>query len=197
MKNLKSRLIFTMFDALYTKGYYASNLKEILEDANTSKGGMYHHFDSKKALTIAAIDLVLTEYINRVWVKPLSESENPLQTLYETINMLSCADIYDDYPVDFKYGCPINNLVQELSAADAEIAQRLDGVLNLWEESIVKTLTRVRKNLRIDVSVHESASFIIASIEGCYSYAKLHQSKASFDKLSLQVIEYIKSLVRN
>ena len=52
-----------MFEAIYTKGYHASNLNEILKNVNISKGGLYHHFISKKELTLASIEEVLGDAI--------------------------------------------------------------------------------------------------------------------------------------
>jgi len=64
MRNdLRQKLIYAMFEAIYTKGYHASNLNEILKNVNISKGGLYHHFISKKELTLASIEEVLGDAI--------------------------------------------------------------------------------------------------------------------------------------
>lgn len=196
MQNLRQKLIETMFVALYTKGYHALNLNQLLADAGTSKGGMYHHFTSKKALALESIETVLGAYIERVWIIPLKQSENPLQKLYDLIKALSSAPIGKSIALDFHYGCPINNFIQELSAIDEDFSLLLRKLIENWKNSIMKSLMRVRKNLRIDVDIEHSSAFIIASIEGAFSYAKVYNSKDEFDILMQQLIEYVKSLVR-
>ncbi len=196
MKDIRQNLIDTMFESLYKEGYNGCNLNAILKRAGTSKGGMYHHFDSKQNLAVTAIEEVLGEYVYNYWEKPLSESENPLQTLYELITALADPDTINGMGLDFHYGCPLNNLIQELSAMDEAFASVLKGIFTRWEQSVAQALMRVRKNLRIDVQIEHAASFIIASIEGCFSYAKVYNSEDDFKHLMEQLIAFIKSLLR-
>lgn len=196
MQNLRQKLLITMFESLYHQGYHALNLNAVLKEAGTSKGGMYHYFPSKKALALESIETVLGSYIQNVWVTPLQKSENPLQTLYDTIRRLSQMPLVDNIYLEFHYGCPINNLIQELSAQDEAFSTLLRALYDRWKESIIKALMRIKKELRIDVDIEHSAAFIVASIEGAFSYAKVYDSKEDFDLLMQQLVEFIKSLVR-
>jgi len=196
MKDIRTNLIKYMFEALYTEGYHACNLNAILQKAGTSKGGMYHHFDSKQALAIEAIDEVIGHYVKHYWEDTLEQSENSLQTLYENIRNLSKETTLEHFGIRFEYGCPLNNLIQELSASDEVFSQVLQTLFKRWETAIVKALTRVKKDLRIDVEIVHAASFIIASIEGSFSYAKVYNSKDAFGYLMDQLIAFIKSLLR-
>ncbi len=196
MKDIRHDLILTMFKTLYQEGYHASNLNAILKNAGTSKGGMYHHFDSKQSLAIAATNEVLGSFIASYWETPIESSENALQTLFDRIFKLSEAMITADVQIDFRYGCPINNLVQELSAIDTKFATLLLALFKRWEDAIVKALTVNRKLLRIDIDVQKVAAFIVASIEGSFSYAKIHHSKEAFDASMNQIVLYIQSLLR-
>ena len=196
MKNIRQDLIFTMFETLYTEGYHASNLNDILKRAGTSKGGMYHHFDSKQSLAIASIEDVLGEFIHKYWEEPINGSENGIQTLLDLIHNLAHENINDDLDFDFQYGCPMNNLIQELSARDELFADALRELFDRWERAIVKALSRSRKLLRIDIDINHAAAFIIASIEGSFTYAKIHQSKEAFIASMNQLALYTTSLLR-
>jgi len=196
MKNIRQDLIFTMFETLYTEGYHACNLNAVLKKAGTSKGGMYHHFDSKQTLAIASIEDVLGEFIEKYWENPIASSENGIQTLLDLVNNLAHENINDDIGFSFQYGCPMNNLIQELSANDNLFADTLRELFNRWERAIVKALTSSRKLLRIDINLDHVAAFIIASIEGSFTYAKIHHSKDAFIACMNQLILYITSLLR-
>jgi TetR/AcrR family transcriptional regulator, transcriptional repressor for nem operon len=196
MKNIRDDLINTMFKTLYTQGYHASNLNAILKEAGTSKGGMYHLFSSKQELAIVSIEKVIGDFIHTFWEEPIQNSENTLQTLLDLIMNLSNADIIDGMRIDYRYGCPMNNMIQELSAVDDAFSTTLRELFNRWEQSINLALTTNKKLLRIDIDVNHASAFIIAAIEGSYTYAKIHQSKDSFEHAMNQVILYIKSLLR-
>jgi TetR/AcrR family transcriptional repressor of nem operon len=56
MKTLKDNLLDIAYEEFYTNGYSATGLNKILEKANVAKGGLYHHFNSKKDLLIAIIN---------------------------------------------------------------------------------------------------------------------------------------------
>ncbi|MDH5465505.1 MAG: TetR/AcrR family transcriptional regulator, partial [Thiovulaceae bacterium] len=156
-KTLREKLIDEMFKALYYEGYHACNLNKILELAGTSKGGMYHHFDSKKTLALEALDVVLSEYIHSYWEKPLETSENPLQTLFERIDHLADARLFLAQGIDFKHGSPLNTMIQELAANDRDFAQLFQKLLKRWEAVIVLTFTKARKLMRIDINIEEAA----------------------------------------
>lgn len=196
MKNIRQDLIFTMFETLYTEGYHASNLNDILKRAGTSKGGMYHHFDSKQSLALASIEDILGEFIHKYWEEPIHESENGIQTLLDLIHNLVDENINHDLDINFHYGCPMNNLIQELSAHDERFADLLRELFDRWERAIVQALSRSRKFLRIDIDINHAAAFIIASIEGSFTYAKIHKSKEAFVSSMNQLSFYITSLLR-
>lgn len=196
MKNIRDDLINTMFYTLYTQGYHACNLNAVLKQAGTSKGGMYHHFKSKQELAIASIEKVWGDFIFTYWEEPINKSENTLQTLLDLIMNLPHAAVINGKGIDFRYGCPMNNLIQELSAINTSFAEILRVLLNRWEQAIHKALTANKKLLLIDIDVNHASAFIIACIEGSYSYAKIHHSKEAFENSMSQVLLYIKSLLR-
>lgn len=196
MINVREQLIITMYEALYKEGYFASNLNAILKKAGTSKGGMYHHFDSKQSLAIAAIEEVLGSFVRDYWEEPIAQTGNSLQTLFDLILRLSNQSLMLEKGIDLKYGSPFSNLIGELAVMDEKIASVLQELFLRWEKSIIKVLLLNKKLLRIDIDINHAAAFILASIEGSYSYAKIHQSDEAFTASMNQLILYIKSLLR-
>ena len=54
--NSKQHLVDSMKHLLWQQGYDATSPNMVLEDSKLGKGSFYHHFRSKKALAIAAMD---------------------------------------------------------------------------------------------------------------------------------------------
>ena len=55
----RKALLGAAFNEIYHRGYQAASIDEILKNAGVTKGALYHHFESKKALGLAVIDEVL------------------------------------------------------------------------------------------------------------------------------------------
>lgn len=54
--NTKEKILKTALKVFSEKGYYATNVDEIVEKSETSKGGFYFHFPSKKELFLTLVD---------------------------------------------------------------------------------------------------------------------------------------------
>jgi len=197
MKNdLREKLINAMFEAIYTKGYHASNLNEILKNAEISKGGLYHHFASKKELTIAAIEEVLGNAIFELWEKPLEVEENYIKNIVACIRNFSHMSENETTPFNVKFGCPLNNMIQELSVIDDDFAVALQNVHKRWHEVLQRALENAKDSdeCRSNFNAADVSLFIIASIEGAISSAKVFQDISYYNRSSQELIAYIKGL---
>jgi len=197
MKNdLRQKLIHAMFEAIYTKGYHASNLNEILKNAGISKGGLYHHFASKKELTIASIEEVLGNAIAELWENPLEVEKDYLKTLISCIRGFSTLAEDATTPFNVKFGCPLNNMIQELSFIDADFAAALQKVYSRWHEVLQKALENAKNadECKTNFNTADVSLFIISSIEGSISSAKVFQDISYYNRASQELIAYIKGL---
>lgn len=53
----REQILLTAESLFYTKGYEQTTVQDILDKLNLSKGGFYHHFDSKLSLLEAICDM--------------------------------------------------------------------------------------------------------------------------------------------
>ncbi|MDF1881828.1 TetR/AcrR family transcriptional regulator [Sulfurimonas sp. MAG313] len=194
--DLREKLINAMFEAIYTKGYHASNLNDILKNAGISKGGLYHHFTSKKELSIAAIEEVLGKAISELWEKPLDVKENYIKNIVACIRSFSHLNEDENTSFDVKFGCPLNNMIQELSVIDDDFASALQNIHIKWHEVLQKALENAKDSdeCRSNFNAPDVALFIIASIEGAISSAKVFQNISYYNRSSQELIAYIKGL---
>ena len=192
----RDKIIKTAFLEVYRNGYSATGINSILDKTGLTKGALYHHFKSKKELVIASINEVLDSFIDAFWLIPLMETEDPIETLIQQINYVNNPEMKKKFYFEFKYGCPLNNLVQELSPLDSDFAVCLKNLYQKWQSGIENALIRGIKMNKIKSSIHpaEMSIFIVASIEGCIMTAKVENSRKRYSSCIIPLIEYLKSL---
>src|SRR5215831_7333909 len=57
----RERLLAAGRELFGSRGYDATSIEAVLDLAGVTRGGLYHHFDSKKALFDAVLDEVVAE----------------------------------------------------------------------------------------------------------------------------------------
>ncbi len=194
-KDLKERLIQTMFESLYHEGYSASNLNALLKKAGTSKGGLYHHYGSKKELALETIEIVLGAFIEEFWKPALEHKENPIDAIEELLGALPGANITEKAVFDFQYGCPLNNLIQEMSGLDEDFSRVLNTLFERWTDHIALALEDAVKRgvLQEALDVKVVSEFITASIEGCLSMAKVRRCEESYKRCTRSLIGFLRT----
>lgn len=188
----RAQLLEAAFREVYERGFQAASLSEILRDTGFTKGALYHHFSCKRALGLAVVEEVVRAHLEARVFRPLEEAERPIPTLLK---------IWDDkvqYLDDdaIKHGCPLNNLIQEMSPVDAEFRVRLAAILARWQDVLRDTLRRgqCQQDIRADIDCDATALFILAAWEGCWGIAKNQQSAPAFRQCLAQLKDYVHGL---
>lgn len=166
----RRRLLQATFELTYRNGFQATALDAVLARARITKGALYHHFSNKNALGHAMIDEVLRRWIQRQWIEPLVDADDPVAALVEL------ASWGERQATDerLSLGCPLNNLIQEMAPRDERMRELLESVLDEWRRAIAACLERGQARGVVDTRVdpEEAAWFVVASWEGSVSLAK-------------------------
>jgi TetR/AcrR family transcriptional regulator, transcriptional repressor for nem operon len=166
----RERLLQAAFREVYRYGFQSAGIDTILAATNVTKGALYYHFENKEALGYAIIEEVVAELTRDRWLRPLqrSKDENPIDALISTVQAIP------HRPRDVKGGCPLVNLAQEMSHLDEQFRKRLERIFHAWQEGIAMTLRRGQSQgtVRRDLVSEETASFLIAMVEGYEVLAK-------------------------
>ncbi len=189
----RDKILLSAFCEIHRQGFQAASIANILQDTGLTKGALYHHFPTKQALGLAVIDEVIKERLDSLIFKRLRESDTPVETLLDVI-----ATIHKKVPSDFvMLGCPLNNLMQEMSALDELFQQQLGGVLGIWQKTVEDALKRGQKQgqIRADVDYKAAALFVVSAWEGCIGIAKNMQSPRAFESCMKQLHGYVQSLM--
>jgi AcrR family transcriptional regulator len=186
----RERLLQAAFQEIYKSGFRGTDLETILNTAGVTKGALYHHFDSKEALGYALVDELIRGVMRDKWFRPLQNAANPIDALVGVVQSTSLK------PEHVRCGCPLNNLAQEMSPLDEGFRKRLAKIFSEWHDGVAAALREGQKRgvVRSDVDPDETATFLIAANEGCWSLAKNSQDVRVLRSGIRSMIRYLESL---
>jgi TetR/AcrR family transcriptional repressor of nem operon len=185
------------FYEIFTRGFQGVSVDDIVKKTSMTKGAFYHHFPTKLDLGYALVDDVIKPMILERWIEPLAEYDNPLEGILIQMQQL----MRDVEPELLKFGCPLNNLVQEMTPLDRGFKKRLQSALTLWVDEMDKHLKRAQANgvIKRSIDTREVAYFVVMAHEGFYGMMKGLGPQDAFSALynSIQVFFEAISVSRN
>jgi AcrR family transcriptional regulator len=188
----RAELLAAAFQEILYAGFQAASLSQILQQCRVTKGALYHHFSHKKALGLAVLDEIIRPEIERMWMQPVINSDDPLVALHGILQA-NKAMITDEF---IKHGCPLNNLAQEMSSVDNDFRVRIDALYADWRQCWVQALRQGQQDrkVRSDINVEHAVTFIIAALEGCIGMAKNARSREVLFSCAAGLMAYLDTL---
>lgn len=188
----RQTLLQAAFSEIYHKGYQAASLTQILADTGLTKGALYHYFPDKKSLGLAVVEEKIRPFMTAMMFEPLAQTQHPLATLQS----LLVAKSKDNDPQIVALGCPLNNLMQEMSPIDETFRQQLNNIFQDWVTVVRQALLRGKKSgeVKNNVDAAQTAFFIVSALEGCVGMSKNTQSIAAFRGCLAQLGLYLDTL---
>lgn len=187
----RQKLLECAFDEIYRSGFRAASLDAILESSGVTKGALYHHFASKLELGYAVVDEMVRPYIEQNW-RPVVEAADPIDGAIALCHELT--RVRSDQTLEC--GCPLNNLINEMSPIDEGFRERLQSILDDWRDGIIRSLSAGQKRgfVRSDAEPAAAAAFLIGAAEGLVGLAKAKQSREFLDAGVRGLIDYLEHL---
>lgn len=187
----RQRLLECAFEEIHRSGFRAASLEAILEASGVTKGALYHHFGSKRELGYAVVDEVVRPWVEQNW-RPVLDADDCIGAAVALCRQL----VRQRSATALECGCPLNNLINEMSPVDEGFRKRLQAILDDWREGIAQTLRRDqgRGLVRKDVEPAAAAAFIVSSIEGCVGLAKAKQSREFLEAGMRGLVDYLEHL---
>ncbi len=188
----RTRLLTAAMAEIHSHGFQAASIAKILADTGLTKGALYHHFPDKKALGLAVIEEVIRPAFAAEFFAPLRNAAQPVAAMRAFL--LHKRETMSEAEV--RLGCPINNLMQEMSPLDVDFRVALNRLVQEWRETVQEALERARKlkEARAEIDPEQAALFIVASVWGCIGVAKNLQSLDSFRACLSQLAGYLDTL---
>lgn len=166
------------FGLIYTKGYQAASLDDILATTEVTKGAFYYHFKNKDEMGLAIIEEVLKPAVTENYIKPMQQPADPLKLIYRMMHSL----LMENEFLKVEYGCPAANLTQEMAPWNAAFSKALDELTGKWNDALVKSIERGKKEGFVDkkVNAKQVALFVMSGYWGIRNFGKLSGSREAY-----------------
>jgi len=186
-------LLDSAFDEMYLHGFRAAGIEVILAASGVSKGALYHHFGNKQGLGYAVVEERVKPLVRERYLNPFRQSDDPPEALREMGRRMEDELLKTGI---LKRGCPLNNLVQEMSGVDEGFRDRLATVLQEWRDTIADGLRRGQASGTVnrESDPDDASTFIVAALMGAVGFAKNAQEVLPFDACRRVLDTYIETL---
>lgn len=191
--NLKERIIHESLKLFSLKGFCSTSINDILEAANTSKGGFYNHFASKEDLFFQVLDEA-----QRIWrektLSGLDEIESPVGKTRRLLE--NYRDRYLNDTENFPGGCIFITFSVELDDQRPHLSKEVSKGFMGLKAMLKRLLDEGREEGELSKNVDTSAitEMLFAGMLGASVIYGLDKSTASLDRSINTLINYLEEL---
>ena len=175
----KADLIRSGLEQLTENGFASSGVDQILKKVGVPKGSFYHYFASKEAFGQAVIDNYAKYFANKLDTCLLDKNYPPLTRINNFVEGAKIGMIRHD----FKRGCLVGNLGQEVDLLPESFRQQLIDIFHAWQYRIEICLQEAQTSGEIAKTANCAllAEFFWIGWEGAVSRSKLIQNTKPLD----------------
>lgn len=188
-KNAKLLLLEKGAEIVLQKGYNHTGIQEILKAAGIPKGSFYFYFTNKEDFGLQlidyyarGIDMVMDNCFADKGISPV----NRLKRFFETL-------IMHQKEKNFKGGCPIGNIAQEMGDINDSFGVAINSVFYRMRDKIGYCIKEAQGvgEMTDNFDPFEMADFIINSLEGALLRMKVVKSTEPLDLHCKIILEYL------
>lgn len=166
----RTKLLDAMRVLTLEKGFPATTVDEVCEQAQVSKGSFYHHFATKDEMAHAALDSYFDELVTALTNGPHQQSTDPVVRLQD---FLGHAAIVCSGPL-LTNGCMLGSFALDLSESHPDVRVKLADQFDVLAEFVGGLLTEAAEARGIDLPIEKLSRQFLAVIEGSIVLAKAH-----------------------
>jgi TetR/AcrR family transcriptional repressor of nem operon len=191
--NLKERIIHESLKLFSLKGFLSTSINDILEAANTSKGGFYNHFASKEDLFFEVLDEA-----RRIWrernLSGLDEIESPVGKIKKLLE--NFRDRYLKDSKDFPGGCIFLTFSVELDDQCPHLSKEVNKGFVGLKAMLNRLLDEGKESGELSDSVSTNAitEMLFAGMLGATVIYGVEKSPESLDRSINALIDYLEKL---
>ena len=140
----KQRLVEAGIKLILKQGYSSTSVEDICAEAQSTKGGFFHHFKNKEAFGIAAVEAwgkFGASLYEPAWN---AEGKSALDKLKTMLEIMAGFTERPDQPCT----CIVGMMAQETSQTHPLIKDACTSELNSWTEHVAEILADLKKELK-------------------------------------------------
>lgn len=180
------------FTLIYSRGYHATSIDDIIATTKVTKGAFYYHFKTKDEMGLAIIEELLRPTMKEAFIDPLSNSSDPQKDIYRMMHHL----LLENQLLKVAYGCPAANFTQEMTPWNRTFSQVLLELTGDWEKALKQAVAAGKKQglIKNGVKASDVAFFVMSGYWGIRNFGKLHNSKQPYKSWLRELKIYLKNL---
>lgn len=190
--NTRYTILEKAFELIYKKGYQTTSIDEIIATTKVTKGAFYYHFKTKDEMGISIINEIVKPSMYNSLIRPLENTSEPIEEIYLVMKSL----LLKNPVLTFEYGCPIGNLVQEMTPWNSEFTKVLNEVVLEWQESMENALKEAIKSncLSNNINTKQVAHFVLSSYWGIRNLSKISNNDECYHTYLKELKTYLNNL---
>jgi TetR/AcrR family transcriptional repressor of nem operon len=189
----RRRVLEAALGVFRAKGYAATTVDDLCAAAGVTKGSFFHHFDSKEAAALAAIEHWNTTTGELFASAPYWRIEDPRDRLLAYLDFRAGL-VRGGLP---EFTCLLGTLVQETFASHPALQTACGAGIEAHARTLVPTLeaAKARHAPEADWSAESLARYMQAALQGGFVLAKaLSEPQAALDAIA-HLKRYVSKLI--
>jgi TetR/AcrR family transcriptional repressor of nem operon len=176
-KPTRERIVEAALYLFWLRGYTATGIAEILEQAEANAGSFYYSFKTKEELLLAVLERYIRTLMPVVVEPVLNTVQDPVERVFGILefyrkNLLATG---------CTYGCPIGRLALEIPEEQFRVHQRLADNFDGWTAAVEKCLEDAGERLPEGLNLNTLSKFVLTVMEGGVMQARAHRAIEPFD----------------
>lgn len=186
----KAELIRSGMELLTEKGYSSTGIDEILSRVGVPKGSFYHYFGSKDAFGAELIQQYGKFFNHKLDKFLLDDALSPL----ERLDAFMRDAIAGMARYEFKRGCLVGNLGQEMGALPESYREQLHDIFKQWQKRVADCLEQAKSvgQIAANINCHEASYIFWIGWEGAVLRAKLERTPFALQAFSAYFFNSLK-----
>jgi TetR/AcrR family transcriptional regulator, transcriptional repressor for nem operon len=188
----RQRIVERAAPVFNQRGYWGASMSDLMEATGLEKGGIYNHFGSKESLALEAFDHNTDIVADRIRAA-LDGTTGTAERLQAVI--AAFRTFVEEPP--FPGGCPLLNTATESDDTHPVLRDRArTRMTELLDGTVARIVERgVEKGeLRRDVDAKQTATVVIAALEGAIMLSRLYDSPGPMRRTAAHLTEWVETL---
>ncbi len=169
----KQKLKEAVIDLIWLGSYAGTTVEDICERAGVKKGSFYYFYESKSALTLAAL-----EEMHKTWIERLNQEFSPLHTGVERLHIKLRVGYEEQVVLHARYGqvagCPLFTIGSECVLVQPEITRKIQTWIGEYTKFIESAVRDAHAMGEIDApNPALTASTLLAYWQGVVARARI------------------------
>ena len=171
----KTKLLNAAVHVIRAKGYSAMRIEDVCEAADLTKGSFFHHFDSKEALALGAVDYWIEDTRAFFASAPYHAPADPLGRLLAYVDFRKTL-LMGELP-DFT--CLVGTMVQEVYDTHPAIRDACNRSISEHAATLVPDIEEAmrRRDMHPDWTAESLALYTQATLQGAFILAKAKHNR--------------------